>query len=200
MDEVEPKRYVVDYANLPENFPTQRHSCEFWEALGRAVATFGFLEETLGKAIFSFTATRAIPEDEVRAEFEKWIPTLQRALSDPLGGLIDAYANAVRNNKAATAANIDDLVSDLRKAAVLRNVICHGSWRLPDQQGRSIPFYVDRKNRVFETPIDIAYLRQVQKHVVELACHVISSVTHMGWQFPGSSGPGASIMSARRVG
>jgi hypothetical protein len=35
---------------LPPGFPTQAHSPAFWEALGRAVATFGFLGEMLGKA------------------------------------------------------------------------------------------------------------------------------------------------------
>ena len=125
--EVEPKRYIVDDKGLPENFPTHRHSGEFCEALGRTVATFGFLEETLGKAIFSFTATREISEDQIQAEFEKWLPTLERGLSDPLGGLIDAYGKAVRNNKAATITNLDNLLEDLRKAAVLRNVLCHGS-------------------------------------------------------------------------
>lgn len=194
----EPKRYIIDYRNMPENFPTHRHSGEFWEALGRTVATFGFLEETLGKAIFSFTATREIPEDEIQAEFEKWLPTLQRALSDPLGGLIDTYGKAVRSNKAATITNLDSLLEDLRKAAVIRNVICHGSWRVPDKQNQSVPLFVDKKNRIFETPIDIAYLDQLRRHVVELICNVINTVTHMGWQFPGSSGPGNPIVQSQR--
>jgi hypothetical protein len=196
--DAEPKRYTVDYKNLPENFPTQRHSSEFWEALGRTVATFGFLEEALGKAIFSFTATREIPEDRIQVEFEKWLPTLQRALSDPLGGLIDTYDKAVRNNKAASITNLDSLLEHLRKAAAIRNVLCHGSWRVPDERGRSVPLFVDKKNRIFETPIDIAYLRQVRQHVVELTCVIISTVTHMGWQFPGTSGPGKPIVQLRR--
>jgi hypothetical protein len=194
----EPKRYIVDGKNLPENFPTHRHSGEFCELLGRTVATFGFLEEVLGKAIFSLTATREIPEEQIQAEFEKWLPTLQRALSDPLGGLIDAYGKAVRNNKAATIGNLDSLLDDLREAAALRNVLCHGSWRVPDNFGRSVPFFVDKKNRIFETPIGIAYLRQVRQHVVELICAVVSTVTHMGWQFPGSSGPGSPIFQVRQ--
>lgn len=190
----EPKRYIIDVSNLPGNFPTHRHPGEFWEALGRTVATFGFLEEVLGKAIFSFTATRKIPENQIEAEFKKWLPTLQRALSDPLNGLIDAYGKAVRDNKAATITNLDSLLEALRNAALLRNVLCHGSWQAPDEQGRSVPFFVDKKNRIFETPIDIPYLRQVQLHVVELACNIIDTVTHMGWQFPGSSGPGNPIV------
>ncbi|NNG70642.1 hypothetical protein HLI18_12060 [Rhizobium laguerreae] len=190
----DPRRSVVNQDALPGNFPTHRHSGAFWEALGRTVATFGFLEETIAKAIFAFTGTREIPEHKIEAEFEKWLSTLQKALSDPLRGLIDAYGKAVRQHPDATLTNLQDLLDDLRKAAELRNVLCHGSWRVPDDAGRSIPHYVDRKNRVFETPIDVAYLDQVRRHVVELACAVINSVSHMGWQFPGSQSPGRQIL------
>jgi hypothetical protein len=58
----ENKRFVVDIKNLPPLFPTHRHSSMFWESLGRTVATFGFLEEVLGKAIFAFSATTPHPE------------------------------------------------------------------------------------------------------------------------------------------
>jgi hypothetical protein len=193
MTDPKPRRYTVNVQELPTNFPTHRHTSEFWEALGRTVATFGFLEEVLGKAIFSFTATRRIPPNELEAEFDKWLPTLERALIDPLGGLIDSYANAVRANKDATISYLDDLVERLRKASAIRNVLCHGSWRTPDEWGRSLPLFVNKKKEVFQTPIDVEYLRQVQRHVAELACAVVSSVTHTGWQFPGSSGPGLPI-------
>jgi hypothetical protein len=68
---------------------------------------------------------------------------------------------------------------------------------VPDNKGRSIPFFVDKKNGIFQTPIDIAYLQQVQRHVVELTCAIINTVTHMGWQFPGSSGPGNPIFQSQ---
>jgi hypothetical protein len=182
------------------DFPTHRHSGEFWEALGRAVATYGFLEEVLGKAIFSFTATREISDEQLQAEFERWLPTLQHALSKPLGSLIDSYAEAARANKRAKIVGLDCLFDDLRKAAVLRNVLCHGSWRVPDDHGRTVPLFVDSKNRIFDTAIDIAYLRQVQRHVAELICAVINTVTQMGWQFPGSGGPGIPIIRSQRAG
>lgn len=183
-EESEPKGFVVDHKNLPTHFPTHRHSAEFWEALGRTVATFGFLEQTLGKAIFSFTATRDIPEDQIESEFERWLPTLQKALHDPLGSLIDSYGKAVRSNSSSTITNLDDLLEDLLKASAIRNVLCHGSWRIPDEYGRSIPFFVDKKDRVFQTAIDVPFLQQVQRHVAELVCAVVNTVTHMGWQFP----------------
>jgi hypothetical protein len=63
----------------------------------------------------------------------------------------------------------------------------------PDDLGRSLPHNVDKKRGVFETPIDIAALKQLQRHVAELACAVVSTITQMGFQFPGSSGPGTII-------
>ena len=47
MTKPEPTRYVIDHENLPESFPTHHHTGEFWEVWGRAVATYGFLEEIL---------------------------------------------------------------------------------------------------------------------------------------------------------
>ena len=85
----------------------------FWENPGRTVATFGFLEEVLGKAIFAFTATTRYPESEAEARFERWLPKLERALIDPLAGQIDAYGKAVRSNSEATIRNLDDLLSEL---------------------------------------------------------------------------------------
>lgn len=192
----DPKRYVVDVRRLPSRFPTHLHAPAFWEALGRAVGTFGFLEETLGRAIFSFTATRQYTEHEIQAAYEKWLPTLQRALSDPLGQLIDTYGRAVREHQDATIENLSELLADLRAAAVVRNVISHGSWRAPDESGQSLPLFINRQGERFDTPIDTAFLDKVQRHAGELACAVVNTVTHMGWQFPGSLGPGQPIWSA----
>jgi hypothetical protein len=74
-------------------------------------------------------------------------------------------------------------------------MLCHGSWRLPDENGASVPLFVHRKNGKFGTPIDLAYPKQVQAHVVDLICSVIDTVTHMGWQPPEGAGPGKPIMS-----
>jgi hypothetical protein len=114
-------------------------------------------------------------------------------LIDPLGGLVDAYGKAVRNNSEATITNLDDLLSELRKASVIRNVLCHGSWQTPDANGKSLPHFVNRQKMVWGTSIDIAYLQQTQRAVAELACEVVTTVTHMGWQFPGSRGPGKTV-------
>lgn len=192
-DEEPVNRAIIDRASVPPMFPTHRHEPEFWEHLGRAIASFGCLEEVLGKAIFASTATRRYSADEIEATYEAWLTKLKKALTDPLVNLAEAYGKAMRDNPDTTTENVADLVEDIKGAAVIRNVLCHGSWRTPDANGASVPLFVDRKKGKFETPIDVAYLRQVQAHVADLVCSVVDTVTHMGWQFPGSAGPGKRI-------
>lgn len=187
------KGRIVSWQALPVEFPTHRHEPEFWERLGRTIATFGLLEEVLGKAIFALSGTREYGKDEIDEAYAKWLPTLEKALSDPLGRLIDGFEKSLRSHSKATPLNSDDLVHDLYSAAQLRNVLCHGSWRSPNNLGGSIPLFVTPKMEIFDTPIDIPYLRQTQSHVVELICEVMNIVTQMGWSFPGSAGRGEVI-------
>ena len=101
--------HIVKRDALPDRFPTHKHDPAFWEALGRAVATFGFLEDALFKAIFAFTATTHYQEDEIDEAYREWLPMLERVLVDPLGNLIDVCGRAVRNNSRSTIENLDDL-------------------------------------------------------------------------------------------
>lgn len=177
-------------------WPTQAHEPQFWEQLGRTVATYGFLEETLRRAIFAFTATRQFSPEEAEATYQAWLPKLECALTDSLSNLAEAYGKATRDNAATTTENVGELVEQIKSAAVIRNVLCHGSWGPPNADGKSMPFFVNRQMEVFQTPIDVAFLQQVQAHVADLACSVIDTVTHMGWQFPGGTGPGKPIWTS----
>jgi hypothetical protein len=190
-DEV--NRSIIDWDKLPPLFPTHRHSPKFWEQLGRTIATYGFLEEVLGKAIFAFTATRNYSPDEIEAAYRAWLPQLERALTDQLWNLAESYGKAASDNPATTTENLEKLVEHIKEATIIRNVLCHGSWRTPNANGASVPLFINRQQQVFDNAIDIAYLEQVQIHVAELACHVMDTVTHMGWQFPGGTGPGKPI-------
>lgn len=195
MDAPRKSAYIVNRAALDNQYPTQKLSPEFWESLGRTIATFSFLENVLSKAIFAFTATKPYPAEEIEVAFQNWLPQLERSLSDPLGGLIDAYGKAVRLHPHASIENFEKLVEDLRSASALRNAFCHGSWGAPNSTGASVPFFLNRQKQRFGTPVDRNYLEQVRLNCVDLICSVIDTVTYMGWQFPGSSGPGEVVWS-----
>lgn len=183
-------RSIVNKSAILDKYPTHMHEAVFWESLGRAVATFGFLEEVLAKAIFLLTGTKHYSEQEIEQAYSKWLPLLEKSLADPLGNLIDTYGKAVRDNPDATIENLDERLKDLREASKIRNVLCHGSWKMPDSNGASIPFFVNRQIEEVVTPINYQYINQVQRHSVNLISEVINTVTHMGWQFPGSNSPG----------
>src|SRR5665647_1735592 len=100
MNDDEVKRSTIDRDKLPPLFPTHRHLPRFWEQLGRTIATYGFLEEVLGKAIFAFTATRNYSPDEIDAAYQAWLPQLERALTDQLRNLAESYGKAARDNPA----------------------------------------------------------------------------------------------------
>jgi hypothetical protein len=187
-------RLLIDRGSLPASYPTHLHPPLFWEQLGRTIATFGFLELVLGKAIFAFTATRKYnSEDEAYKAFEEWLPKLERALTDQLCNLAESYGKAVRENQDSTIENIDQLVRDIKEATKIRNILCHGAWDPPDVEGKSMPSFVNKNLEICETRFDVQLLRQVQDHVTTLACDVIDTVTDMGWKFPGGSGPGETI-------
>lgn len=193
MTDAEISRLVVDKSRLPDLFPTHLLASPFWENLGRVVGTFGALEEVLGKAIFALTGTRRVDESDAESVLKSWTDTLGHALKDPLGPLIDSFGKAVREHPEATIENLDDLLRDLRESSLMRNALCHGAWQSPDQHGRSKPLFVDKHLKVFDTAVDVPFLQEVQRHTAELICEVISTVTHMGYQFPGSDGPGKPV-------
>jgi hypothetical protein len=180
------------------NFPTNRHPPEQWEELGRTVATFGFLEDVLLKAIVVFVSpTTQYSEQSAQKALDKFDAVIDRSLTDTLAQLADTYGKAVREHSSADFKNVNDLVEDIKKAAVIRNALCHGMWRPPGADGKSELDYFNRQNKKpvkFASRIDIAWMLQVREHVVTLIYNVINSVTVMGYQFPGGAGPGSPIL------
>lgn len=184
---------VMNRDALPSAFPTHIQTPEFWEQLGRVVGTFGALEEVMGKAIFALTGSMPIDIDTEGQSLTAWQDVLERALTDPLNPLIDTFGRALRDHRDVSLENPEDLLDALHRVAELRNVLCHGSWQAPDEHGRSKPLFVDRKLRVFDTPVDVEFLQRTQRQTRELICEVIDTVTRAGLQFPGSDGPGMRL-------
>lgn len=193
-------------AFLP-NYPTHAHPPEFWDELGRTVATFGFLEDVLVKAYFAITGTTPYEwqtEEEAKSAVEKWGEQLALAMADTLVSLAQKYAASVRRNKTAKFPEIDALEASIKKAAESRNALCHGFWGMPDFSGKSELSYFSMPGKKvanlqkFEARIDVAWLRQLRAEAFELACDVIDSITVMGYQFPSSAGPGEPILKSKK--
>ena len=91
----------------------------------------------------------------------------------------------MEENKEADVDELTELFEKLRTASTIRNVICHGSWKMPNELGQSVPFFANKQKEIFGDRIDVEYFQNLQIHTAELACAVINSISRMGWQFPG---------------
>lgn len=194
MSEMDPRSgHVIDREKLPADYPTHPYASHFWEELGRTVAVFGFLEEMLGKAIFALTGMKEFDPDGDPDAFAEWIKTLEKTITDQLRGLIITYEKALADNDLTKNNDYAKLIAELKKAKDIRNVLCHCSWGKPDDQGRTVPRFVNRNLARFETPVDVELLKTTRKAVVDLTCDVLDSVTSLGIQFPGSESPGRQL-------
>lgn len=188
-----PEGHLIARDKLDPDFPTNTHPSEFWSELGRTVAMFGFIEEMLGKAIYALTGTKEFDPEKDPDAFDKWIKTLERALTDQLGGLIFAYEKALADNDLTKDHDFSALIAQLKDAKDIRNALCHGSWDRPDADGRSLPKFVNKKLMVFETRVDVEFFKQTRKALRDMICDILDSVTALGYQFPGSESPGQKI-------
>jgi hypothetical protein len=144
------------------------------------------------------TATREYAENEIEEAIKKWLPTLEKAFTDQLGSKISQFDNSVKNHNSNAIEDHNWLIAQLKEASKLRNALCHGSWRPPDNDQKSFLLFVSNKKLVFESAVDVEFLLRTQRQVAELSCAVMNSVTHLGYQFPGSNGPGEPVVALSR--
>lgn len=108
-------------------------------AIGHAVAAFGFLEEALKRAIFSLTRKR-LGQNADEAALQSWLQRMEEIADDTLGTLIDSFVASAKG-----ADELDQLARDLRRLRVLRNLLCHASWRPGDRPGMWHPTFINTR-------------------------------------------------------
>jgi hypothetical protein len=191
--------FRINRKGLPIGYPTHFHQPKFWAELGRTVATFGFLEETLGRAIFAISLTTEYDEKDIDKALTKWASTLPLNLTDTLLPLAERFEASVKAHQTANSTGAAQIASEVKRLAEIRNALCHGSWRKPDALDRSQLHYIAKKAvtdagvKPFEPRVTIKWLQQRRAETVALICDVIDTVTELGWQFPGSGGPGDDV-------
>ena len=179
---------MIDKEKIHKGYPTHKHQADFWEHLGRTVATFGYLEATLVKGIYVFEVMtkrdKKVNNEKDLKDSEDWNNKLNSSLlnnmSLPFGELVKKYHNLANNN---SLINKDDVIKEgldgLDEIVKYRNLLCHAAWGLPNKEGKSLAIYVnnDEEKSYLETPIDTEFLQQTQKHTAELICLVMKIST-----------------------
>ena len=192
--------HIIDRKKLPTNWPTHKGSPAFWEELGRAVACFGFLEDTLARTHFALTATRQYEGmAEVEARFQKWAEELQLSLTESLHDLIGRINKAFKDDDRISEETRKTVVEQLNEVRVWRNALCHGAWDSFAEDGDSAHLRFFRKTQDGPEQLGNKYLQrleiaQIRRATAEVTSHLLNIVTSNGLQFPGSTSPGRTIL------
>lgn len=185
----------VDRSKLPAEWPTHRGTPAFWEELGRAVAAFGFLEDTLARAYFGLTATREYASiGEAEAAFPKWRTNLERSLTDTLASLSSKVGEAFENDDRVPADVGSDIVRRLHELAVWRNALCHGAWVRFDADGSAGLRYFRRTRdgpEALDCSLSSEEIANIRAGTVDVTICLVDAVACTGVRFPGTTRPSA---------
>ena len=134
--------------STPDDWPTHKAKPAFWEELGRAVATFGFLEDIIPRFLLAFEGSKD-GKDYTKEEAERWVRSLERSLSDPLGALIRKIEQAFEGDDRVSADSSTEIIGRLKELNRYRNALCHGAWiGFPESGGvAATPLREERRRR-----------------------------------------------------
>ncbi len=187
---------LVDRTRLPEDWPTNRGEPAFWEELGRTIATFAHLEDTLARAYFALTSTgRFADSHDAGAAYHEWAKELEQSLTDPLAALAKKLAKAFDDDRVQTdlAADVLCRLDELR---VWRNALSHGAWQGFEDDGSIALRFFRKSNRgpeQLDDRLTFADVASIRAATVRLTIDVVDIVSAAGVRFPGSAFPGVDV-------
>lgn len=158
------------------NPPCPRLDPDMAAAIGHAVGSFGFLEESLKRAIYSLTL-KELGDNASESTLQAWIQRMENLADDSMGTLIDAFAVAMRN---ANAPGRKVLVADLRDIRKMRNLICHASWRPGPSPGLWQPTFINTKGDPRPGPMTAAEVNRLHDTTLEAARRCLAIMRSTG--------------------
>lgn len=143
---------------------------DFAAALGQCVASFGWLEEVIKRAIYALDRAR-LADDLTPEELEAWLTRIGGIADDSMGTLIEQLDAAMRRHPGLRDRNqITDRLGEIR---LYRNLLCHASWRPTDRKTHWHPAFVSAKGDVQAKALALGDLEQLLARTVEVGGRVL---------------------------
>ena len=182
---------IVDRERLPLDCPTNKGSRDLWEELGRTVASFGFLEDTLARTHLAITESRECNQDKIDEVFiQKWIQSLEASLYDTLNGLTKRICKALADDDRVPQEVGINIVERLKVLAVWRNALCHGAWTHFDANGSArLRFFRKTKEgpEMLDEHLSPEKIACIRAEAVDLTILLMDVTGSIGVPFPGSA-------------
>lgn len=185
---------MIDREQLPKDWPTSPGEAAFWTELGRAVATFTFLEDTLARAHFALTATRRYDDfEQANAAYSQWMKQLEQSLTDSLNPLTDKIEKAFEGDNRVPPDIGASIVARLRELRVWRNALCHGTWENFATDGSAHLRHFRKGSdgpEQLQDRLTLETISSIRAETTELTISVVDIVAAAGVRLPGSALPG----------
>ena len=171
------------YWQIPPDWPTHKGSEALWEELGRTVATFGMLEDTLARAYFHVTGQQQLiegvdPKEQLpKEQLEAWAADLIGRLPETLKPLADRMKAAWKALDGELTERRAAMADEIKILADERNRLCHGAWVAFNEPDRGTVRYFPRKFDVGEIFLDtrsVEDLAGVRRRVTALISEIIA--------------------------
>ncbi len=165
----------LERGHLHPDWPLSRDNPAFWEELGKTVAMFGSLEDTLTSACYGLTEPPADPNDlrseHVPAHLE-WYAKLEASRTNTMRIATDRFVKLLKDDGRVPHAVRHELRVQLEELRRWRNALCHGTWFGFSDAGAGVlsHFYKEDKRVVRFPPMvtlrDLAELRARIVHII----------------------------------
>lgn len=150
---------------------------DFAAGLGQSVAAFGWLEEILKRTLYALDRAR-LADDLSEAELQHWLEHIGQIADDSLGTLIDQLDAAMRRHPGLRGR--DRLTTRLSEAKLLRNLLCHASWRPTDDPACWHPAFVSARGQVQDHALSLRDLERIRQDTIELGLQVLQVMRATG--------------------
>ena len=180
---VDKKETAATEQGVMENLFTHKGASEFWEELGRTVATFGFLEIKIAEAIFLLTGTAEQKRELTEEDSLAWIKHIENALSASIGTLIPMLRDAFQKDSRISAEEENHVISKLKNLKQWRNILCHSAWTEFDTDGKGRPLFINWENETFDGFLSRHDISAIRYETIELICFIIRTMKSKGIEF-----------------
>ena len=154
--------------HLLPDWPLSRDNPAFWEELGKTVAMFGGLEDTLTSACYGLMKPPSPPTnlrpEQVPAHLE-WYAKVEASRTDAMRVATDRFVKLLKDDRRVPHMVRDELRAQLEELRRWRNALCHGAWHGFSGAGAGVlsHYYMEDKRPVRFPPMvalnDLAALR-----------------------------------------
>lgn len=144
--------------------------------IGRAVASFGHLEDMLKRAIFALDQRR-LPASIHDRDFRSWLRRMDHVAADLLGTLIERLERTLAREGRADP----ELIAQLDEVKSWRNLLCHANWQ--PRGGAWQPIFANTKGEIFDgtlDPLDIRAIRDMSLDSARRVARIIEALDDGG--------------------